>query len=100
MMPLYNPVTLVEYPQVPTYDDLPAAADNAGKIYVVLTPTGVWPFTRRRAGMWRSDGASWTRLGEVPMLSDLCSPAQGGFKITNMYVNAAGKAVVEYDDGQ
>lgn len=97
-MPLYNPVNIVQYPSVSTWADLPAAADNAGAIYIVLTSTGVWPFNRKSSGMWRSDGVNWIRLDEVPLFSDLSVPTAGGFKITNFYVNPDGKLVVEYDD--
>jgi hypothetical protein len=46
-----------------TYADLPDATLNAGKIFIVLQSSGVWLINRKEAGMWRSDGVTWTRLG-------------------------------------
>ncbi len=45
------------------YSALPAAVDNVGKIYTVLQSEGLWLIDRKEAGLWRSDGAAWTRLG-------------------------------------
>lgn len=59
------------YVEYDTYADLPAAADHAGKVYLVLTSTGV-PFVNwKRKGLWHSDGADWARLGNVPSRSDM-----------------------------
>lgn len=48
---------------VATYADLPDAASYSGRVYIVLQSSGVWLINRKEAGMWRSDGISWTRLG-------------------------------------
>lgn len=48
--------------EVAAYTDLPAPADNAGKIYIVQTTTGVLLINRKQAGMYRSDGTSWNLL--------------------------------------
>ncbi len=37
-------VEIGQYPSVPTYADLPPAAANNGKVYLVTTSTGIWPF--------------------------------------------------------
>ncbi|MCM8782393.1 MAG: hypothetical protein NC828_05015 [Candidatus Omnitrophica bacterium] len=86
------------YPEVNTYDDLPPASGHAGEIYIVRESSGIWPFNRRRAGMWRSNGTSWVRLGEHPLLENLSNPQSGNYKVTNLWVNTSGKLVVEYDD--
>lgn len=52
------------YPEVNTFADLPAAAANVGKINIVRTPTGIYLINRKEAGLYRSDGANWTRLGD------------------------------------
>ena len=66
------------YPQVTDYASLPAAAGVAGKIYIVLTGTGIWPFTRKPAGMYYSDGAAWSYMSAYPdLLKD------GNFGIQN-----------------
>jgi hypothetical protein len=54
------------YPTVNAFTDLPPAADHTGEIYIVLTSTGVWLINRKDAGLWYSNGAAWTRLGDVP----------------------------------
>lgn len=57
----------VAYPTVNTHADLPAANSVAppDNIYLVITSTGTWPFNRKERGLWYSDGATWTRLGDV-----------------------------------
>jgi hypothetical protein len=54
------------YPSVTAYADLPAANLHASEIYIVLTSTGVWLFTRKSAGLYYSNGSAWTRLGDIP----------------------------------
>lgn len=77
------------YSKVDTYADLPIAGDYTGDIYIVLTATGIWGVSRKRSGMWRSDGANWNRLGVVPMAEDLgaivSSPPDGMQAIKRMY---------------
>lgn len=53
------------YTEVNTHADLPAAADHSGEIYVVRSSTGTpwFPFGRKEAGLWRSNGSTWSRLG-------------------------------------
>lgn len=48
---------------VSAYADLPDASSSSGYIYQVTTATGfLW---NRRPGLYKSDGASWTRLSNV-----------------------------------
>jgi hypothetical protein len=54
------------YSEVDTFDDLPAAADHSGEIYVVKTGTGVYLVNRKSAGLYLSNGTSWSRLGNIP----------------------------------
>lgn len=58
------------YTAVANYSALPAANSvAAGTIYVALAGEGVWPFNRKSAGLWKSDGVStWTHLGPMPDL--------------------------------
>lgn len=45
---------------VATFADLPAAADNSGKLAYVTTTTGsVLLFTRKTSGFYRSNGTTW-----------------------------------------
>ena len=49
--------------EVANFAALPAAAGASGDIYLVLATTGfLW---NRRRGLYRSDGASWTRLSNA-----------------------------------
>ncbi len=61
----------VGYPKVNAFADLPSAVAFAGKIYLVLTTTGTWFVNRKRKGLWRSDGAVWTRMGIAPSKDDM-----------------------------
>ncbi len=92
----------VRYPKVNTYADLPTASDYTGEIYVVLTATGVWGVSRKRTGMWRSDGVNWGRLGVAPTAEELgaiaSTPPSGSFKIYDLRENAAGNLEYEKDD--
>jgi hypothetical protein len=45
-----------------TFADLPDATEHAGDIYIVHTTTGLMLINRRQAGMYRSDGTSWSLL--------------------------------------
>ena len=58
---------LTWYPEVNTHADLPAAADHSGEIYIVRTATGLYFVSRKKAGMWRSDGADWYYFGKSPI---------------------------------
>jgi len=60
----------MQYPEVNTFGDLPAAASYAGEIYIVLQGSGVYLVNRKQAGMYYSDGATWTRLGNNPAFFD------------------------------
>ena len=55
-----------EYPPVATYNDLPPAVDHPQEIYIVTTSTGIFLISRKEAGLYFSDGASWARLGNIP----------------------------------
>lgn len=61
----------LSYQQVNTFADLPSAGASAGKVYLVLTTTGVWFVNRKRRGLWRSDGAVWVRMGIAPTKEDM-----------------------------
>lgn len=54
------------YPQVNTFAGLPSAAAHAGEIYIVLLSTGLYVLNRKEAGMYYSNGSTWTRLGDIP----------------------------------
>lgn len=62
------------YPAVNTHADLPDPVSVAGQIFVVRLPTGTWPVSRKRAGLYRSNGSTWTRLGIAPTASELGVP--------------------------
>jgi hypothetical protein len=50
------------YDQVVNHAALPPAANASGEIYIVQNTTGLIPL-RKLAGLWRSDGSTWTYLG-------------------------------------
>jgi hypothetical protein len=51
------------FPSVTNYSSLPAANAHTNEVYTVLNSEGGWIVSRKEAGLWKSDGASWTRLG-------------------------------------
>lgn len=52
-------------PQVSSYSQLPDPTSNSGKLYYVLTSTGLWPFNRKSRGFYRSNGVVWEYGGEL-----------------------------------
>jgi hypothetical protein len=52
--------------EVDTYGDLPNPADYPGRLAVVINSSGL--FWNRRKGLYRSDGASWSRLSNNTLL--------------------------------
>lgn len=46
---------------VDEYSLLPAAAAHALENWLVISTTGIWPF-RKSAGLWRSNGTTWTLM--------------------------------------
>jgi hypothetical protein len=64
-------VNRLSYPQVNTFADLPLASTMTGCLNVVLTSTGAWyTFNRKEAGLYYSDGITWTRLGNYISIID------------------------------
>ena len=54
------------YSEVNTYADLPAASTAAGITMLVLQESGTWILgTLKRAGLYYSNGSTWTRLGNA-----------------------------------
>jgi len=54
------------YSEVNTYADLPAASLTAGITMLVLQETGTWILgTLKRAGLYYSNGSTWSRLGNA-----------------------------------
>ena len=65
-------------PTVNTYADLPAPTTVNGKIYIVLTSTGIPFINRKSSGGYYSNGSAWNYLGDVvPYFAD------GAFEIYN-----------------
>jgi len=57
----------LNYPQVGSYKELVASypvIDNIDKIILVRYAQRIWPF-KKKAGLYRSDGIRWDRLGKV-----------------------------------
>lgn len=55
--------TLGGFPQVDYVANLPPASSNTNLVYTVLNPSGTWLIDRKEAGLYKSDGSTWTRLG-------------------------------------
>ena len=67
-----------QYPEVVDFPSLPAAAANTGKDYIVQTATGVWPINRKPAGLYRSNGSTWSWLGDAPSTASLITNVPAG----------------------
>lgn len=69
-MPFEAYTTELNYPEVDTFADLPAASDYNAAVYLVRTATGVIFVNRKRAGLYLSNGSSWSRMGTFSGLED------------------------------
>ena len=58
------------YPEVANYGALPPATAHSGEIFAVLQSQGLYIFGRKERGFWYSDGATWSRLGDIPSYFD------------------------------
>lgn len=61
-----TPTSGATYPEVNLFTDLPSAASQSGKIYIVRTSSGNYVLNRKEAGLYFSDGIAWRRLGDIP----------------------------------
>jgi len=78
------------YPSVNTFADLPLASSVAvGTVYIVATASGIWPFNRKPAGLYRSDGAAWAYMSAYPDLMK-----DGNFGIQN---STDGTKIAQFD---
>ena len=51
---------------------LPAANLHAGFYFIVYMPEGTFLLgTKKRAGLYRSDGVVWTRMGNLPLIDSI-----------------------------
>ncbi|GAG84717.1 unnamed protein product, partial [marine sediment metagenome] len=82
------PAAEVNYPEVDTYADLPDAAESANETFLVLTATGVFGTDRKRAGLWRSNGTAWYRLGTLAGSGRVVvsTPPSGYHELYNLYL--------------
>jgi len=100
-MPVYNPpipgvIEEENYPEVNVHADLPDAVENEGVVYLVHTGTGIFGLGRKRAGMWRSNGTEWKRLGELTGSGGVVfsSPPDGFTKVSNLYLKEEDKEII------
>ena len=86
----------VNYTEVVTYADLPDAAEFTNETFIVLVGTGVFGINRKRAGLWRSNGTAWYRLGALEGSGGvLYSTAPSGkVRLHNAYLDEENKEIV------
>lgn len=73
------------YIEVANYSALPAAADHTGEIYVCLADEGTWILgTKKAAGLWYSNGSTWSRLGPALNAAAIYFSAAGGVAGTDV----------------
>lgn len=90
----------VNYPEVGTYADLPDAAESTDEIFLVLEPTGTLGIDRKRAGLWRSNGTAWYRLGTLEGSGTVVfgTAPTGKHQVYRIWRNAQGNLEYEYED--
>lgn len=91
----------VNYTEVVTHANLPDAEEFTNETFVVLVSTGIFGFGRKRAGLWRSDGSAWYRLGVLEGSGGVVfsSPPSGKKRVSNIYFDPAiGKYTMEREE--
>lgn len=90
----------INYTEVVTYADLPDPVEFANETFVVLVSTGIFGFNRKRAGMWRSNGVSWHRLGALEGSGGVVfgTAPSGSHRVYKIWRNSAGNLEYEYED--
>ena len=87
------PVVIEEenYVEVEHYTDLPDASGRDGEVYLVQVGTGIFGVNRKRAGLWRSNGVEWKRLGALTGSGGVLfsSPPDGKKRVHNIYYDPA-----------
>jgi Flp pilus assembly pilin Flp len=90
-------VIVEPYQQVSQFDALPDAASFAGRIVVVQNATGAWLLgTRKKAGLYRSDGNAWIYLGSQVTIDDTEASTEKTYssaKIAQLASGAAGASL-------
>jgi hypothetical protein len=51
------------FEQVNSFSDLPSPSLHVNEVYLVLSTEGLWLLNRKEAGLYKSTGSSWVRLG-------------------------------------
>jgi len=67
-----DPTDFISGKTVANYSALPSAAANSGKLAIALASQGVWLINYKAAGIYYSDGATWTYQGDYE-LTDVAS---------------------------
>lgn len=82
---------------VTTYNDLPSADANAGKLAVVQQNQGVWFVNYKSKGLWYSDGSTWAYEGDYAATDEaseiLYDPTGNSFIVSASNVQDALDAV-------
>ena len=94
----------VNYPEVVTHADLPDTVEFTNETFIVLVGTGIFGINKKRAGLWRSNGVAWYRLGALEGSGGVLysSPPSGKKRVNNVYfdpeVGVNGKYVMEREE--
>lgn len=90
----------VNYPEVVTHADLPDAAEFTNETFIVLTPTGIFGINKKRAGLWRSNGTAWYRLGALEGSGGVVfgTAPVGKHQIYRIWRNEQGNLEYEFED--
>lgn len=79
-------IVAASYSRVNTFANLPSASSATDEIYVVISASGLWPFNRKPAGMYYSNGTSWEYMSAYPeLLKDVNFGIQNGTDLTKIF---------------
>lgn len=86
----------VNYPEVVTHADLPDVVEFTNETFIVLVGTGIFGINRKRAGLWRSNGTDWYRLGALEGTGGVLysSPPSGKIRLHNACLDEPNKEIV------
>lgn len=77
--------------RVNTFADLPAAASNSGKYYMVDTATGTVGVDYKSAGIYKSNGTVWNLNGTPPLTSVMI----GGILVSAAVLGVFGSSTIK-----
>lgn len=87
------PAYEINYTEVATYADLPAANTQPNEVYIVRQDTGTWLLgTKNKSGLYYSNGVSWSYMGNSISLDDTASSNESVYSSAKVVALLSGKS--------